>query len=276
MHAEPQLAAATRERAGGFVGQRMERFEDSALLRGRGAFADDLGVKAGTLHAAVLRSPHAHARLTAIRIDAALAVKGVRAVLTGADVQRWAQPFVVGVKQPMQHWALAVDRVRHVGEPVAVVVAEDRYIAEDALDLIAADYEPLPVVMEIAQALRADAPLLHEAVDSNIVSDRSFRYGDPESAFASARRVQTTVHFPRIRAARGGLGFKPIELFQHFHGDPHHVVLKLEHRLRIMNEDIRVEYVVLGGVDIGLFNGHGFWVFQERGGSGTWLGERVR
>ncbi|RZI77265.1 MAG: xanthine dehydrogenase family protein molybdopterin-binding subunit [Variovorax sp.] len=197
MHAEPQLAAATRERAGGFVGQRMERLEDSALLSGRGSFADDLGTKPGTLHAAVLRSPHAHARLTAIRIDAALAMKGVRAVLTGADVQRWAQPFVVGVKQPMQHWALAVDRVRHVGEPVAVVVAEDRYIAEDALDLVVVDYEPLPVVVEIAHALQADSPLLHEAVGSNTVSDRSFRYGDPEAAFATARRVQTTVHFPR-------------------------------------------------------------------------------
>ncbi|MBU1439912.1 MAG: molybdopterin-dependent oxidoreductase, partial [Gammaproteobacteria bacterium] len=196
MHAEPQLAAAAQERAG-YVGQRMERLEDSALLSGRGAFADDLGVKAGTLHAAVLRSPHAHARLTGIRIDAALALKGVRAVLTGADVQRWAQPFVVGVKQPMQHWALAVDRVRHVGEPVAVVVAEDRYIAEDALDLIAVDYEPLPVVVEIARALQDDAPLLHDAVGSNVVSDRRFRYGDPEAAFAQARRVQTTVHFPR-------------------------------------------------------------------------------
>lgn len=222
MHAEPQLAAATRERTGGFVGQRMERLEDSALLSGRGSFADDLGTKPGTLHAAVLRSPHAHARLVAIRIDAALALKGVRAVLTGADVQRWAQPFVVGVKQPMQHWALAVDRVRHVGEPVAVVVAEDRYIAEDALDLVVVDYEPLPVVVEIARALQADAPLLHEAVGSNIVSDRSFRYGDPEAAFATARRVQTTVHFPRSSCSPIECG---VVVAEHLSGDEGYDVL---------------------------------------------------
>ena len=222
MHAEPQLAAATRERTGGFVGQRMERLEDSALLSGRGSFADDLGTKPGTLHAAVLRSPHAHARLVAIRIDAALALKGVRAVLTGADVQRWAQPFVVGVKQPMQHWALAVDRVRHVGEPVAVVVAEDRYIAEDALDLVVVDYEPLPVVVEIAQALQADVPLLHEAVGSNIVSDRSFRYGDPEAAFATARRVQTTVHFPRSSCSPIECG---VVVAEHLSGDEGYDVL---------------------------------------------------
>ena len=222
MHAEPQLAAATRERNGGFVGQRMERLEDSALLSGHGSFADDLGMKPGTLHAAVLRSPHAHARLVAIRIEAALALSGVRAVLTGADVQRWAQPFVVGVKQPMQHWALAVDRVRHVGEPVAVVVAEDRYIAEDALDLIVVDYEPLPVVVEIAQALQADVPLLHDAVGSNIVSDRSFRYGDPEAAFATARRVQTTVHFPRSSCSPIECG---VVVAEHLSGDEGYDVL---------------------------------------------------
>ena len=193
MHAEPQLAAAR-----GYIGQSLERLEDTALLSGRGAFADDIGSKPGTLHAAVLRSPHAHAKLLAIDVAPALALKGVRAVLTGEDVQRWSQPFVVGVKQPMQHWALAVDRVRHVGEPVAVVVAEDRYIAEDALDLIRVDYEALPVAVEIEQALRADAPLLHEAVGSNVVSERSFFYGEPDAAFASAARtVQTTIHYPR-------------------------------------------------------------------------------
>ena len=121
----------------------MERLEDAALLTGRGAFTDDIGTKPGTLQAAVLRSPHAHARLLGIDAQAALGLPGVRAVLTRDDVQRWSQPIVVGVKQPMQHWALAVDRVRHVGEPVGVV-AEDRYLAEDALDAIKVEYEALP------------------------------------------------------------------------------------------------------------------------------------
>lgn len=180
-----------------FVGQRLQRLEDTALLSGRGAYADDVGVKPGTLHAAVLRSPHAHALLRAIDASAALQLPGVRAVLTGADVQRWAQPFVVGVKQPMQHWVLAVDRVRHVGEPVAVVVAEDRYTAEDALDLVRVDYQALPAVVEIDAALAPDAPLLHDAVGSNVVSERHFSYGEPDAAFPGTQRISTTVHYPR-------------------------------------------------------------------------------
>ena len=174
------------------------RIEDDALLTGRGRFADDLGVAPGTLHAAILRSPHAHAELLSIDIAAALQQRGVRAVLTGADVQRWSQPFVVGVKQPMQHWALAVNRVRYAGEPVAVVIAENRYLAEDALDAIRVEYRTLPAVVEIEAACDPRSPCLHEVVGSNIVSDRSFRYGDPEHVFATAsHRIALRVEFPR-------------------------------------------------------------------------------
>lgn len=181
-----------------FVGRPLERIEDAALLTGRGRYGDDLGVKPGTLHAAVLRSPHGHAILKGIDTAAAEAARGVRVVLTGEDVRRWSQPFVVGVKEPMEHWSLAVDRVRYVGEPVAVVVAEDRYLAEDAVDLIRVDYEPLPAVVEITSAIAEDAPVLHPAVGTNIVSDRSFRYGDPEAAFEAApHHVALTVHYPR-------------------------------------------------------------------------------
>ena len=221
MHADPNLVGAARQ---AWVGQRMERLEDDALLNGRGAYADDLGTRPGTLHAAVLRSPHPHARLLGVHTQAALALPGVRAVLTGADVQAWAQPFVVGVKQPMQHWALAVDRVRHVGEPVAVVVAEDRYIAEDALDLLRADYEPLPVVVDIERALQDGAPPLHEAVGSNVVSDRAFRYGDPESAFTQpgVRSVRTTVHYPRNSCPPMECG---VVIAEHLPGDEGYDVL---------------------------------------------------
>ena len=221
MHAEPSLVGVARP---SWVGQRMERLEDDALLNGRGAYADDLGTRPGTLHAAVLRSPHPHARLLGVHTQAALALPGVRAVLTGADVQAWAQPFVVGVKQPMQHWALAVDRVRHVGEPVAVVVAEDRYIAEDALDLLRADYEPLPVVVDIERALQDGAPPLHEAVGSNVVSDRAFRYGDPESAFTQpgVRSVRTTVHYPRNSCPPMECG---VVIAEHLPGDEGYDVL---------------------------------------------------
>jgi 2-furoyl-CoA dehydrogenase large subunit len=188
---KPQAAAP-------HVGGARERLEDAALLTGRGQYADDLGVKPGTLHAAIVRSPHAHADVRGIDPTRALAARGVRAVLTGADVKRWSQPFVAGVKVPVHYWSLATDRVRYVGEPVAVVIAEDRYCAEDGADLVRVDYAPLPPVISIDAALASDAPLLHPEVGSNIVSERTFRYGDPEAAFAQAAHVvRLTASYPR-------------------------------------------------------------------------------
>ncbi|MEO6748350.1 MAG: molybdopterin cofactor-binding domain-containing protein [Casimicrobiaceae bacterium] len=183
---------------GNYVGQSVERIEDAWLLTGRGAFVDDLGSKPGTLHAAILRSPHAHADVLAIDVTAAQALPGVRAVLTGADVRAWSQPFVVGVKQPMEHWCLAQERVRYVGEPVAVVIAENRYLAEDAIEQVRVEYAPLPAVVDPVSALDADAVVLHAAVGSNLVSDRAFRYGDPETAFAqAAHTVRLALRYPR-------------------------------------------------------------------------------
>ena len=98
-----------------WVGQALERQEDAALLTGAGRYADDLGTHPGTLHAAFLRSPHAHARIKSIETSRALALAGVRTVLVGSDVRDWTRPFVVGVKQPMEHWCVAVDKVRYVG-----------------------------------------------------------------------------------------------------------------------------------------------------------------
>ena len=114
-------------------------------------------VRPGTLHAAILRSPHAHANIRAIKTDAAAATPGVAAVVTGADVKALSASLVVGVKAPIECWPIATDRVRYVGEPVAVVVAADRYLAEDALELIEVDYEPLPAVVDPVAALDAGA-----------------------------------------------------------------------------------------------------------------------
>ncbi len=180
------------------VGQPLERVEDNALLRGRGQFIDDIGVKPGTLYAAILRSPHAHAKLIAIDSEKASVLPGVRAILTRDDIKHWSAPFVVGVKSPMKCWTLAIDKMRYVGEPVAVVVAESRYIAEDALDLIDMTYEALPAVVDVVRASETNTIVLHDAVGGNVVSDRSFRYGDPESAFArAAHRVELIVDYPR-------------------------------------------------------------------------------
>lgn len=183
---------------GAFVGRAMPRVEDAALLTGVARYADDLPVKPGTLHAAILRSPHAHAELLGLDTAAARAMPGIAAVVTGEDAKRYASAFLVGVRAPMEHWCLAVDRVRYVGEPVAVVLADDRYRAEDALDHIQARYRPLPPVTSIAQALSADSEPLHPAVGSNIVNSRPFLYGDPDAAFATAARVVTVeVEYPR-------------------------------------------------------------------------------
>ena len=180
------------------IGHAVERVEDTALLTGRGRFADDMGERPGTAHAAVLRSPYAHAEIVSLDASAALSMPEVVTVLTGEDVAAWSRPFIAGVKQPMRHYALAVDRVRYAGEPVAVVVARDRYAAEDALERIDVEYRELAPVIDPVAASASGAPLLHPDVGSNVVSDRRFRYGDPDSAFASAdRRVAITVRYPR-------------------------------------------------------------------------------
>lgn len=185
-----------------YVGRSIERVEDAALLSGTALFGDDLPVRGNTLYAAILRSPHAHAEILSIDGSKALARPGVAAVMVGREVREQTEPFIVGVKAPIQDWALAVDKVLYVGEPVAVVVASDRYLAEDALDAIEVQYKPLPVAVDAHAAMQADAPLLHPACGSNVVHERSFRYGDPESAFAAAaRKVSIEVEYPRLLCA---------------------------------------------------------------------------
>jgi 2-furoyl-CoA dehydrogenase large subunit len=137
----------------------------------------------------VVRSTEAHARIAAIDASAALAVPGVVGVLTGADVAGLSRPFPSAIGRSVEHWAAAVDRVRYVGEPVAVVVARDRYVAEDAAELVAVEYEPLPVAASPDAAMAADAPVLHDAAGTNVVSDRSFAYGDATAALAGADLV---------------------------------------------------------------------------------------
>ncbi|PZR43072.1 MAG: carbon monoxide dehydrogenase, partial [Ectopseudomonas oleovorans] len=182
----------------GHIGARQTRVEDAALLRGLGCYADDAATPPGTLHAAIVRSPHPHARITAVDFSKALLMKGVHGVLIGEDIKRWALPFPVGVRQPMEHWCIAVDKVRYVGEPVAVVIAESRYLAEDALEGVRVEYEPLPPIIDPEAATTEQAPVLHEAVGSNVVNERHFRYGEPEQAFAQApHRVSLKVSFPR-------------------------------------------------------------------------------
>ena len=182
----------------GFVGRPVERVEDAALLTGRALFSDDLPTRTATLHAAVLRSPHAHAEIVSIDAAPALTLPSVAAVLTGVDVEAMSEPFQTVLRQPMHHWCVAVDRVRYVGEPVAVVVAADRYQAEDALEHINVEYRALDPVVDPEDAARDGAPHLYRDIGSNVVSTRDFEYGDPEKAFAEAdRTVKLKIRYPR-------------------------------------------------------------------------------
>jgi 2-furoyl-CoA dehydrogenase large subunit len=171
-----------------WVGRPFARLEDEALLRGEGRFLDDLEPVANARHAAVLRSPYAHARILRIDPGAALELPGVVGVLTGDDVVALSRPFPAGIESPVPHYALAHGTTRYAGEPVAVAVARDRYVAEDALELIEVEYEPLPPVLDALAAAESEW----------CVSDRSFSYGDVDAAFAAADLVvRERFRFPR-------------------------------------------------------------------------------
>ena len=176
-----------------YFGAKVNRLEDPALLAGKGRYLDDLNVP-GLAHAAFVRSPHAHARFTAVNADAARAMPGVLAVLTLADLdpELRVMPPVgpAGNLQPFKTpYPLARDAVHHVGETVAMVVATTRPLAEDAAFLVDVDYQALPAVADFRQALAADAPRAHEGLDSNLVAQLLVGFGDVAAVFARAAHV---------------------------------------------------------------------------------------
>ena len=169
-----------------WVGQSIPRVEDDALLRGEGRFMDDLEPVPHTWHAAVVRSQLAHARVT-LDVSAALAMPGVAGVLTGEDVAALSKPFPAGIDSPVPFYSAAVGTARYVGEPVAVVVARDRYLAEDAAEQVIVDYDPLDPVLDAVAAAETTA----------CVHDRSFHYGNVDEALAAADLVvRETFRFP--------------------------------------------------------------------------------
>jgi len=176
-----------------WFGAPVQRLEDPQLLRGKGTFVDDIDLP-DMLQAAVLRSNHAHARIISIDTSAARALPGVHLVITAADLGDVLEPSPLlvphqALTEPRTQLPLALDEVRYVGEAVAFVVADDRYIAEDALDLIDVDYEPLPVVHNFEVATHADGPLVHADVPGNVAARLEQIVGDPDTVFASAPRV---------------------------------------------------------------------------------------
>ena len=175
--------------AGNYIGSPVKRKEDVRFLTGTAQYVADVKLP-GMLHAAVLRSPHAHARITSIDASQALSLPGVHAVYTFQDIAPLAMPIPVrvfhlpGLEDFLQDH-LAVDKVRYVGEPVALVVAESRYLAEDALEAVQVDYEPLPPVTGVRQSLE-DRVLLHEQNGTNLAGHAVVGFGDVEAAFRDA------------------------------------------------------------------------------------------
>ena len=187
---------ATAEMPTKMIGQAIKRREDPRLITGQGNFLDDIKL-AGMLHAAILRSPYAHARINSINTEAAKALPGVVAVITGEEIAQEQNPlpcaFPAGhvennVNTPR---ALVVDEVHFTGDGVAMVIAESPYIAYDALDLIEVDYEPLDVVVDAEAAAQPGAPQLHENAPNNIVFHRT--YGQEQETAQAINQAEVVV-----------------------------------------------------------------------------------
>jgi CO/xanthine dehydrogenase Mo-binding subunit len=200
---DPNAAKVARDTAGAadvtrrWLGKSINRVEDPRFLRGEGRYIDDIKLP-GMAHAAIVRSPHAHAKILAIRTEAAEKLAGVIAVVTGKDVSERANPLPSFGAGPIIQDMIAIEKVRHYGECVAAVVAENRYIAEDACDLIEVDYEPLPPVLDPFAARTEGGPLVHEKMGTNVAYERTFSFGEVDRAFAEAdRTVQAELYWPR-------------------------------------------------------------------------------
>jgi len=190
---------------GRFVGRSVHRVEDPKLLTGSTRFIDDLALP-GMLHCAILRSPHAHARVLSVDTSEALSLPGVAAVVSGEDALRWTERALT-VPAGWGTHCLATDRVRFAGEPVAAVAATSRALAEDALERIRVEYAPLPAVVDAGRAARPESTPLFEEHGHNIVFQRRFRWGDVEAAFRGADRVvERSFRWHR-------LGANPMETF---------------------------------------------------------------
>ncbi len=178
IHARPKI-----------VGARIKRTEDPRLLTGLGAYTDDRQVPR-VLHVAFRRSDQAHARIRSIDCAAARGAPGVVAVFTAEDLAEAVRPLIAISRMPSYYptplLPLARGKVRYVGEPVVGIIAQSRYHAEDALELVAIDYEPLAAVSDAEQAAHAGAPLLHEEAGTNVMVSREFKRGDIEAVLQSA------------------------------------------------------------------------------------------
>jgi carbon-monoxide dehydrogenase large subunit len=254
------MSETLQARAGRASGTRARRAEGDLVLKGGGGFIDDFAL-AGMLHAAVLRSPHPHARILRVDVSAALERPGVRAALGGPDVPPLAGPIphyydpAVAGGKTAQLRCLAVDRVRYVGEPVAAVVAETKAQAEAALEAIVVEYEALPVALEIDDALAADAPVLFEEWGDNVLTRTAFAEGDAAERLRSAPHViEDEIRIQRYQTApietRGYIAAWGPDGRLTFYGatqNPHPLRSSLASVLDVPEHHVRVVAPRLGG-----------------------------
>ncbi len=190
-----------------YVSRKRPPRENRRFVAGRGKFVADIALP-GMRHVALVASPHASARILSIDAEAACALPGVSAVLTGEELARHTAPLYHGLHLPEVRWhPLAVGTARYAGEWVAAVVAESRHVAEDAAELVAVDYEVLPAAVEIESLLEPDSPPVHPDHGSNLLLRKSFEWGPVEEEFAAAR------HRLDYRARWGRSATVPIETF---------------------------------------------------------------
>ena len=249
------------DRPNRYIGQPTPRADAARLLSGRGRFVDDLSLPR-MVHAAFVRSPHAHARIRGLDVTAARAAPGVVAVITGAEMAGMVTPYVgvlthlAGLRSAPQY-PMAVDVARWQGEPLAMVLATSRAEAEDACELVEADLEELPAVTDAETALDPDTPVLHEAFDSNLAWAREVNVGDVDAAFASPdvtvveRRFRFGRHTGVTLESRGTVcDFDPSEqqLVVHYSGQaPHMMQVIFSRHLGLPEENVRVISNDVGG-----------------------------
>jgi carbon-monoxide dehydrogenase large subunit len=241
------------------LGAALPRKEDFRFLTGSGRYLDDIEIPRA-LHATFVRSPHAHARIRGIDVSKAAALPGVAAVVTGAEVNAWTTvlrmaPPIEGL-HPVEIETLPTTRVRFQGDPVACVVARDRYIAEDAAELVEVDYEPLPAVATMEAALAPGAPLVDDTLSTNLVSHQRFTTGDPARRLAHADRVVEAIfsqhrqtHLPIETRGCAALWDEGRQHLTYYAGNqvPHPLRSTLAARLRLAESQVTVISPDIGG-----------------------------
>jgi carbon-monoxide dehydrogenase large subunit len=190
---QPQVASEIAiQKVERFVGRPMKRKEDAVLVAGHGTYVDDIKLP-GMLYLGILRSEYAHARIRSVDLSGAMSTPGVVLALDGEEVAKKTKPLPLTVSLPWMRrtdvYMLAVGKVHYTGDPVAAVLATDRFTVEDALEKVQVDYEPIGVVTDAEGALQPDAPRLYEGWDSNEMIAYHFKAGDPEEALQSSDHV---------------------------------------------------------------------------------------